>query len=442
MNRVQTKKKAVVHVLGCKVNQAETAAMAKILEDRGYEVDPATFAPDLVLINTCCVTEKAEGKSRRMVARLAQRFPGSRVIVTGCLAEINPSALEQIPGSPVLLGTFEKDHFGDFLDCESTTGTGPVHRGAGTCRTFSDLGAFGMAGRGRAFLKIQDGCSQGCSYCIVPKARGRSRSLAAEKVLAYATALGAAGHGEIVLTGIHLGNYGRDLEPHAGVLEDVLLRLLDECPEVRFRLSSIEPQEVTARLMELAAEHRRVCRHFHIPLQSGDDEILSRMRRPYDSHFIEEMTVRILTRVPEACIGFDVMVGFPGEDERSFERTVRLIEKSGAAYLHVFPFSPRPGTPAASFRPRVPQNVARERVGRLRALSAILRTRYYERFLEKTLTAVPESEPDEKNGSVLARTDNYIPVRVQGPAKMLLERSFAVRLERIVNGEVQGGCVA
>jgi threonylcarbamoyladenosine tRNA methylthiotransferase MtaB len=437
MNKIQTRKKAVVHVLGCKVNQAETAAMAKVLEDRGYEVDPAASAPDLVLVNTCCVTEKAEGKSRRMVARLAQRFPGARLVVTGCLAEINPCGLEGIPGPPILLGTFEKDHFGDFLDGESSAGNGQTHRGAETCRTFSDLGACGMAGRGRAFLKIQDGCSQMCSYCIVPKARGRSRSLPTEKVVEYAFAL-AAGHGEIVLTGINLGSYGRDLGPTALGLDGLLELLLYECADVRFRLSSIEPQQVTPRLLELAAEHPRVCPHFHIPLQSGDDEILSRMRRPYDSMFIRKLTATLLKQVPEACIGFDVMVGFPGEDDGSFERTRGLIEGSGAAYLHVFPFSPRPGTLAASFRPRVPRNIVRERVGRLRSLSVALRTHFYECFLGEKLMAVPESGPDENNGTVLARTDNYIPVRVHGPVEMLSGCSFAVKLERFVDGELQG----
>jgi len=438
MDRIPKSKKAVVHVLGCKVNQAETAAMAKVLESRGYEVDPEASTPDLVLVNTCCVTEKAEGKSRRMVAQLAQRFPGSRLIVTGCLAEINPSGLEKLPGPPVLLGAFGKDHFVDFLDSESRTGKDPIHRRAGACHTFGDLGVSGMAGRGRAFLKIQDGCSQVCSYCIVPKARGPSRSLATDKVITYAATLAAAGHGEIVLTGIHLGSYGKDFG-HAGVgLEDVLVKLLDQCAHVRFRLSSIEPQEVTSGLLELVAGHARMCRHFHIPLQSGDDEILKRMRRPYDSRFIEGLTEKILTRVSEACIGFDVMVGFPGEDDRSFERTVRLIEGSGAAYLHVFPFSPRPGTAAASFWPAVPKKTVRDRVGRLRSLSAALRTRYYQRFLGKILTAVPESAPGETNGAILARTDNYIPVRVRGRQETLLERSITVRLEGIVDGEVQG----
>jgi threonylcarbamoyladenosine tRNA methylthiotransferase MtaB len=434
---LRVKKKALVRVLGCKVNQAEAEAMARVLESGGYHIDPSAEDPDLVVVNTCCVTLKAEGKSRRMVNRLADKFPGVRMIVTGCLAEINASSLERVAPGAVLLGTFEKDHFEEFVGKAPINTKSKDHDGASACTTFVDLGAPGMGSRSRVFLKVQDGCSQSCSYCIVPTARGPSRSLPADKVLLHASNMDARGFAEIVLTGIHLGSYGRDLDPPMG-LEDLLERLLEECPTTRFRLSSVEPQEITPRLIEPASGHPRVCRHFHIPLQSGDDNILSRMGRPYDTAFIRDLMDRILSRAPEACIGLDIMVGFPGEDEESFRKTLNLIEDLGAAYLHVFPFSPRPGTPAASFRPRVPETVARRRVEELRSLSQTLRQRFYERFVGTTLSAVPESEPDPDTGLFVARTDNYIPVNVLAASTVPCKHAFPVTLERIVEEKVLG----
>ncbi len=431
------RKKALVRVLGCKVNQAEAEAMARVLESRGYQIDPSAEDPDLVVVNTCCVTSKAEGKSRRMVNRLADKFPRARMIVTGCLAEINASSLEKVAPGAVLLGTFEKDHLDRFIGEAPTNARSEEPGRTSTCTTFAELGPPGPGNRSRVFLKVQDGCSQSCAYCIVPAARGPSRSLPVDTVLHQARDLDARGFAEIVLTGIHLGAYSRDLDPRMG-LEDLLERLVEECPSTRFRLSSIEPQEITPRLIDLAASHPGVCRHFHIPLQSGDDTVLRRMGRPYDTRFIRDLLGRILTSSPETCIGLDVMVGFPGEDEESFRKTRTLIEHTGAAYLHVFPFSPRPGTPAASFRPRVPETVARRRVEELRELSRTLRRRFYERFVGKTLSAVPESGPDPETGLFIARTDNYIPVQVPAISGVTCKHAFPVTLERIVDEKALG----
>ncbi len=335
------KKKAVVEVLGCKVNQAEAAAMIGILQSQGYVVDPAAQEPDLVLVNTCCVTSKAEAKSRRMANRLVEKYPSALVVVTGCLAEVNPSSIQEDMDRVVVLGTFEKDRFAEFLEKSDVTvhrdqvtgrnhdGSGRVLRaGSSACTTFVDQGCAGIPGRGRTFLKVQDGCSQRCSYCIVPSSRGPSRSLVADAVCAHARTLAGQGFSEIVLTGIHLGWYGRDLTPAIG-LQDLLERLLEECPTVRFRMSSVEPQEITPRLIELAATHPRVCRHFHIPLQSGDDEILSRMGRPYRTGFIRRLWEKILNAIPDVCVGLDIMVGFPGESEQSFLNTLSLVQELG-----------------------------------------------------------------------------------------------------------------
>lgn len=435
----ESKKKAVVHVLGCKVNQAEAAAMARILENRGYEIDAEALAPDLVVINTCCVTSRAEGKSRRTISRLTARYPHARIVVTGCLAEMKPASLDAVAQRCVILGTYEKDRFHEALERALSGGEEVPHQRASRCTTFGDLGAPGIQGRTRAFLKVQDGCSQRCAYCIVPTTRGPSRSIEIQRALAHARTLRKEGYTEIVLTGIHLGSYGRDLAQPTQ-LEYLVENLLAECPDVRFRLSSVEPQEVTRRLIALVAREDRLCSHFHIPLQSGDDPILKRMRRPYTAQHVKDLAHSILETIPDACIGFDVMVGFPGEDEDSFGRTVDLIRSTAAAYLHVFPFSPRPGTPAATFTPRVPEKVAHKRVSALRSLSDAMRIRFYSRCVGRTLDALLESETQPQEGMVCARTGNYIPVRLRESDRIPRGSLFRVKLERLEGGEVIGAC--
>jgi threonylcarbamoyladenosine tRNA methylthiotransferase MtaB len=430
-------KRAQVHVLGCKVNQAEASAMARILGDKGYEIDGEAADPDLIVVNTCCVTAKAEGKSRRAVNRLAKRYPRASLVITGCLAEVNPESVQDVATSQVCLGTFEKDLFRDFIDSGQDFDGSVVRTGASNARTFGDLGSPGLSGRSRTFLKVQDGCSQACTYCIVPRARGRSRSLPLHRAVAEAGALETQGFREVVLTGIHLGHYGKDLDPTTG-LEHLIEELLKTCSKLRFRISSVEPPEISDRLIELVAGRSRISRHFHIPLQSGDDRILKRMGRPYNEALIRVLIKKILESIPDACIGLDVMVGFPGEDDDSFRRTRSLVRESGAAYLHVFPFSPRPGTPAAGFKPRIPESVAAERVEELRDLSAEMRRRFYDRFLHRTLSAVPESEPKSGSDLVVVRTDNYIPVLAPAAIALTEKDDVQVRIERIDEDQVYG----
>jgi threonylcarbamoyladenosine tRNA methylthiotransferase MtaB len=437
MKKNRFRKSAMVQVLGCKVNQAEAAAMAKILEDKGYCVDSDAQDPTLIVINTCCVTSKAEAKSRRMANRLANKFPKASLVITGCLAEINPSSLDGLSGDRILLGTFEKDHFADFIGKPLSGSDRIVRRGAARSTVFGDLGGARTTGRSRVFLKVQDGCSQGCTYCIVPKARGPSRSLPLDGAVERARTMEASGFAEIVVTGVHLGVYGRDLTPLLG-LEDLLGRLLEACPVTRFRLSSVEPQEISPRLIALMASHPRMCRHLHIPLQSGDDEILGRMGRPYDTGMILDLVERVAGHSPETCIGMDVMVGFPGEDEQSFRRTLALIEEIEPAYLHVFPFSPRPGTSAASLGPQIPEQIARQRVEELRSLSRSLRTAFCRRFLGKTLWVVLENRSDQSHETATVRSDNYLAIRVARADLPPGKKTFAVRLEKMLGSDAWG----
>ncbi len=432
---------AVIRVLGCRVSQAEMSATARELEQKGYVVSDDAENPDVVIAGTCCVTQSAEGKSRRMVKRLAEQYPRSRLIVTGCLGEINPGSLSDFSENVVVLGKDDKETLIDFVPDVRSSMESVASDEPPACRSQTDIGTSGFSERSRALLKVQDGCSQVCSYCIVPRARGRSRSVPLETALAQARDLEASGYREIVLTGIHLGDYGKDLEAPTDVAS-LTKRLLKACPLTRFRLSSIEPQEITPRLIELVAAHPRVCRHFHIPLQSGDDEILRAMRRPYSRRDIEALLESILRQAPDACVGMDVMVGFPGENEEAYERTRRLLEDSCVSYLHVFPFSPRPGTRAASFTPRVDAATANRRVKELRVLSEQLRSAFYERSLGKVFTAVVESGAKPDTDFVTARTDTYIPVQV--PARDVEPGTavIRVRLERLEKDAVPGSVVS
>ncbi len=431
------RKQALVHVLGCKVNQAEAGAMVGILESLGYTVTDGSSAPDLIVVNTCCVTARAEGKSRRAVKRLAEKYPDAELVVTGCLAEVNPSSLVKLSESCHVLGTVEKDHFGEFVETLHHRPEPIACHGARNAKTFGDLRSAPMPGRARAFLKIQDGCSQWCSYCIVPRARGPSRSLHPETVFEYARAMEDEGVAEIVLTGIHLGAYGHELDPRFP-LDLLVERLAQVCHKTRFRLSSIEPQEITPKLIELAASHPRVCRHFHLPLQSADDVILQHMKRPYSAAVVADILERIFLADPDVCVGMDVLVGFPGEDEESFEKTKEFVRNSGAAYLHVFPFSPRPGTPAATFKHGVPHNVAQQRVEELRSISLTLRKTFYSRFVGKTLPAVIEPASEDDTLSVIARTDNYIPVRIAAATAPDPTMEFHVRVDSVERDVVTG----
>jgi threonylcarbamoyladenosine tRNA methylthiotransferase MtaB len=294
--------------------------------------------------------------------------------------------------------------------------------------------AASFPGHTRAFLKIQDGCDASCSYCIVPHVRGGSRSIPPEEVLERISSLGGADFREVVLTGIHLGAYGRDLQPAAD-LTSLVRRIAEGSPVERFRLSSIEPREVTDELLALIGNSSgRICRHLHIPLQSGDDAILAAMNRDYDGDFFRGLIEKIHRAVPGIAVGIDVMAGFPGETEAAFESTVCLVEKLPAAYLHVFPFSRRPGTPAASMPDQVSEEEKKRRTQRLRALGAAKRRAFAERFLGKTLEVLVEERQDRETRHLVGFSDNYIPVAVRGDVSA--NRIVRVRPEAFRNGRL------
>ncbi len=426
---------AAIFVLGCKVNQAEASGMKQMLAQAGCRLCGQGETPDLVIVNTCCVTSKAEAKSRRLVNRLGRMYPHAMILATGCLAEIHPSSFD-VPCDRLRI--FPQSARAQLKDVLAGNNSSSTFREETQCRSeFVDFGVASSPSRTRGFIKIQDGCSSRCSYCIVPKARGPARSLAVTTVLDHVQTMTKSGVREIVLSGVNLGAYGNDLIPPVE-LEDLLRTLLRKKSGVRFRLSSLEPEHVSPGIIELMAYSDRLCPHLHIPLQSGDDEILRLMNRPYDASFIRSTVKTIFSKAPEACVGFDVIVGFPGESEDAFAHTVQLIEECGVSYLHVFPFSPRPETPAATLEGKVPDSVTRTRVHVLRQLSARLRAAFFARALGKTFSAVVESGPDPLTGEFLVRTDNYIPVYCPASSGMVKKRQGAVTLVALKDGRVLG----
>lgn len=396
--------------------------------------------PQLIFVNTCCVTGRAEAKSRRFVGRLAKTFPSSKIIAAGCLAELKPEDLICLGTNIQSLGTVAKDRLLSAESLFNMTSAMLPELKAHTCHEFSQLPTPLSQDRSRAFLKIQDGCSQRCSYCIVPTTRGPSRSKDMAKALQDITDLQNSGFPEIVLTGIHLGAYGRDLEPESS-LEEFVFNSLTLLNNSRLRMSSIEPQEISERLIGLVAQDTRLCNHFHIPIQSMDDGILKAMGRPYSSSLVQELISRILTKIPEACIGADIMVGFPGEDEKSFGLTYEALQKSGLSYLHVFPFSKRPGVPASNMKGTPDRKAVAKRVLELRDLSSRLRNRFYGKFLGSELQACLESGHQGVVGSVHVRTDNYITAQILRTKADLRGRLFKIRLDRIEGESVSATLV-
>lgn len=412
--------------LGCKVNQSESAGMTAQLKAGGYSevgghsdatgLDPSANVADVCIINTCTVTEKASMQSRQAIRRAMRRHPNARIIVTGCYAQTQPEEIEKIAGVHDIVGRCDKHCIADRIlsdtpgpNCYAPSGV------AGSGR--SSLGFFSeppdFSGRTRAFLKIQDGCNANCTYCIVPRARGLSRSMPLEQVLDNLRKLRFAGYQEVVLSGIHLGCYGKDLRPTTD-LTALLDRIELDSPTGRIRLSSIEPGELSDRIITRVAQSERLCHHFHIPLQSGDDWILKKMGRPYSRSFFRDLVLKIHDRLPHAAIGLDTLIGFPGETDTAFQQTYELVDSLPITYLHVFPFSPRAKTPASRFPDRIPAHVTKERCRRMRALGHLKKQAFYEKLIGQVVPVLVEGKKDLNTGRYKGTTSNYVPVFLTG----------------------------
>ncbi len=423
-----------VATLGCKVNQCESASFQSSFEEQGLTLSQFDKPADIYVINTCAVTAKAAAQSRQLIRRAQRTNPQAKVVVTGCYAQIAPQKIREIETSPIsIVGNANKHQLFEVVLTDKEAGK--YFNDIALQKEISLLPVKRFPGRTRAFLKIQDGCNNFCSYCIVPYARGRSRSLALDKVLDQAIRYADEGHREIVITGIHVGHYGLDLDPLLHLFH-LLKKLATLTPEVRYRLSSLEPSEINRDILKFMAEANNFMGHLHIPLQSGSDTILKKMNRKYSVEQFTEKVISCKKMVPEAAIGVDVVVGFPGETEEDFLMTYQLLNDLPITYLHVFPYSKRPGTPAAKMEHQVPAKIKEERVAILRKLDHKKRSAFYASRIGKVHNVLVESERSA-DGLAKGFTDNYIPVHFEAKPEYI-NRVLPVKLiklqERIVIG--------
>ena len=429
------KKKIAFHTLGCKVNQVETEQLKEEFIHRGYEIVDFTDEADVYLINTCTVTHVSDRKSRAVIRRAA-RHPQALVAVTGCMAQVAAKELADIEGIDLIVSNLDKENMADIIEELDPEQEKPViiERLSDKDRKLRPVLYSRLHERTRAFVKIQDGCESGCSYCIVPRARGPVRSKLPEHVLQEIEQLLSLGYWEIVLTGIHTGFYGKDLDNWD------LLRLLnkiltDSKGDYRIRLSSIEPLEVSQELIDLIAGNSRVCRHFHVPLQSGSNRILKAMNRRYTREYYHDLLQGIAARIPGVALTTDVMVGFPGENEKDFQDTYDLIDSLPFLGLHVFPYSQRPGTRAASMEPQVPPQEKQARSQKLLDLARRKHDDFIAGQVGQELTLLVEKQIAEHDYTGLS--DNYIEVSFQSPYDLRGEL-VRVRVEGINANQVEG----
>ena len=391
---------------------------------------------DLYLVNTCTVTSRAAFQSRQMIRRFRRKHPGARIIATGCHVQTDASKILESVGPGVCLAGNEQKHLiaGMALQDRGCAGifVSDISKVKHICPLFLERPP---RQRTRAYLRIQDGCDAFCSYCIVPYARGRSRSLEPAGVFEQMEAFSAAGVKEVVITGIHVGHYGRDLKDET-CLFTLLRKLCSRFPHIFFRLSSIEPAEISRQFIKWAADTENFCPHFHVPLQSGSDAVLAAMNRNYSRLFFMELLEFIAESIPGCCIGTDVMTGFPTEEETDFEKTVEVINRAPVSYVHAFPYSPRPGTVAAAMKGVCSASEARKRASILRRIGEDKRLAFYKSFLGKRLDLLVERR-NQKTGLFTGHTPNYIIVSVES-AKDLENRRVKVEIQEVERSGAYG----
>ena len=409
------------HTLGCKVNQSETEAMTALFLDKGYQLGEFEAYCDVYVINTCTVTHAGDRKSRQMIRRAKQINPQAIVVVTGCYAQTSPEAVAAIEDVDIILGTNMRHLIVDEVEAFAGSRVQLVDE-KDTLTDFEEISMDRVIQKARAYLKVQEGCEQFCTYCIIPYARGPLRSRSMENTLQEAKKLEQAGFKEIILTGIHLGAYGKpsEAEREAGAVQQVTLAdlcemLLNETSFERIRLSSIEPTEVDDHLLRLFAENRRMCRHLHLPLQAGDDDVLEAMHRPYNTEQYRQEMARIREAVPDIALSTDLMVGFPGETDEQFENSLRFCDEIAFSSMHLFKYSPRQGTPAAGYPNQVPNEVKDIRSKRMQEMAERNMLRYMEAYLGQIVEVLVEEQ--RSDGIWLGHTDTYLHVAVDGPCR-------------------------
>ncbi|MGB1449781.1 MAG: tRNA (N(6)-L-threonylcarbamoyladenosine(37)-C(2))-methylthiotransferase MtaB [Flavobacteriaceae bacterium] len=427
---VSDKVRVAFHTLGCKLNFSETAEIAKDFSSLHYERVSFDQPADVYVINTCSVTENADKRFKSLVAKVLRQNKEAFVAAIGCYAQLQPEALAAVDGVDLVLGASEKFNLTQYLGDLVKRDTSEIHS-CEIAEVNTYQSSFSTSDRTRAFLKVQDGCDYKCSYCTIPLARGISRSDTVENVVERARDIAQEDIKEIVLTGVNIGDFGKGefgLKKHDATFLD-LVRALDKVQGIeRIRISSIEPNLLKNEIIDFIASSQRFVPHFHVPLQSGSDAVLKKMRRRYLSQLYRERVNQIKTVMPHACIGVDVIVGFPGETEEEFLTTYRFLSELDIAYLHVFTYSERPNTEAIHFEGEVPQNIRSKRSKMLRGLSAKKRHAFYQSQLGTSQQVLWEGE--NKKGYIHGFTTNYVKVReLWNPA--LVNTLSTVTLERL-----------
>ena len=426
--------KIAFYTLGCKVNQYETQALEQLVTQRGHSLVPFEEAADAYVINTCTVTAVSDKKSRQVIRRARKSAPDAVIAVCGCYPQTHPDDVEKL-GVDLISGTGDRTGFVDLLEREWSDRQ-PITAldDAFQRRTFEPLPAGGLEGRTRAMLKMEDGCVNFCSYCIIPYARGRVRSLPLDNCVRQARELEAAGYREIVLTGIEISSWGQDLEGKPELIEAIEAICQGLSPDTRVRLGSLEPRTITPDFCRRAAALPNLCPHFHLSMQSGCDTVLARMNRKYDSNRYYE-SVKFLHEVYDRpAITTDLIVGFPGETEDEFQQTLDFIQKCAFSAMHIFPYSKRPGTPAAKLPGQVLNAVKEERAHRAAQIARTMQDAYLDSWVGET---VPVLFEEERDGLWRGHTTRYCEVTVQSP-QPLHNQLRQVRLTGRDGGALQG----
>ena len=428
-----------IRTLGCKINQYDSAVIQSRLEEK-HSFVPFDEAADCYIINTCTVTDRADWEARQLVRRARRLIPDAKVLVTGCYAQVNPNEVARVPGVDYVVGLNRLDDLLRFVDLSSAP--------AGVKIAVSDvkrergvpvLGTRALPGHTRAFLKIQEGCNYSCSYCIIPTARGLSRSVTPRGVLDQLKLLADAGFKEIVLTGIHLGSYGQDLTPKTD-LTSLLEMIVESRWILRVRLSSLDPREAPDHLLDLIASSDVICPHMHICAQAGNDAVLKRMGRNYNTAYYRELLTKVRERLPDAALGSDIIVGFPGETHKDFEQSMEFFASLPLTYFHVFPYSARRGTVAASMGDQVGAQVKKDRARKMRELGATKKREFCRRFCGRTLPVLVEEKVDKTTGFHRGFSRNYLPVAISGHGD-LVNREVDVNLQGYQSGWLMGSAL-
>lgn len=426
--------KVALTTLGCKVNQFETETLTGLFKQAGYEIVPFTEMADVYVVNTCAVTNLGERKSRQLIYRASRRNPEAIIAVCGCYAQVRPEDIEALPGVRVVLGTKERARIVEMVEEAAREQGRPLTHVEDVMQSaaFEDIPLQDMPQRTRAFLKIEDGCQNFCSYCIIPYARGPVKSRELSAVRREAENLVQAGFLEIVLTGIHLGAYGRDLPGEVS--------LVDACREVlqvpglkRLRLGSLESIELSSELFDLIREDERFCAHLHLPLQAGSDKVLKEMNRHYDTAEFARLIEQVERELPGVAVSTDIIVGFPGETEEDFRQGLDFVEKMNFSRMHVFPYSKRDGTPAAARKDQVTEQVKKERTHRMQALAIRKAEEFHRSFVGQTMRVLFETETE---GVTDGLTDNYI--RVYTDASVECGKLYEVKMEKLYKDGLWG----